>query len=147
MSVSELGQHMGFFKQRGLECRTLRLGSVATEHDPGAFPRQRREGRIGPDGVREPHTSVLAKRSATIEQYIWMYSSPDTIKIYAAFAGVTPGVATLTRERFFPKSALDPDHITGFKSDMEDGMRLKYLTAPLTKQQAETPVQLQLHVP
>lgn len=101
--------------------------------------------------VNVTHASVLAKRHAAIEQYMqayretldWMYSSPDAIKMYADFAGVTAEVATLTREQFFPKSALDPDHISGLESVMEDGVKLKYLAAPLTQHQLETAVQLQ----
>lgn len=105
--------------------------------------------------VNITHAGVLARRGAAIAQYMqayretvdWMYSSPDAIKIYAEFAGVTPEVANLTRERFFPKSSLDPDRIVGLESVMEDGVKLKFLAAPLTSQQMETAVQLQKAVP
>lgn len=101
------------------------------------------------------HANVLARRPAVIAQYMqayretldWMYASPDAIKIYAEFAGVSPEVATLTREQFFPKSALDPDRIVGLESVMEDGVRLKFLAAPLTKEQLDKAVQLQKPVP
>ncbi len=56
---------------------------------------------------------------------------------------MTAEVATRTREQFFPKAALDPDHISGLESVMEDGVKLKYLAAPLTQHQLETAVQLQ----
>ncbi len=105
--------------------------------------------------VNLTHAGVLAKRRAAIEQYMqayretvdWMYSSPDAIRMYAEFAGVSPEVATLTREQFFPKTALDPDHIAGLESVMEDGVKLRFLAAPLTKQQLETAVQLQKAAP
>ena len=105
--------------------------------------------------VNITHAGVLAKRGAAIAQYMqayretvdWMYSSPDAIGMYAEFAGVTPEVATLTRERFFPKSSLDPDRIVGLESVMEDGVKLKFLAAPLTTQQMETAVRLQKPVP
>jgi len=105
--------------------------------------------------INVTHANVLAKRPAAIAQYMqayretldWMYTSPDAIKVYSEFAGVSPEVATLTREQFFPKSALDPDQIIGLESVMEDGVKLKFLAGPLTKQQLETAVQLQKPVP
>ncbi len=105
--------------------------------------------------VNVTHASVLARRKAAIEQYMqayretvdWMYSSPDAIKIYAEFAGVSPEVAQLTREQFFPRAALEPDRIAGTESVMEDGVKLKYLSAPLTQQQLDLAVQLQKPVP
>ncbi len=93
--------------------------------------------------VNITHATVLAQKKAALVRYMqayretleWMYSSPDAIARYAAFAGVSPEVAQQTRDKYFPKSALNPDRMTGLDAVMLDGVRFKFLAAPLTEQQ------------
>ena len=58
-----------------------------------------------------------------------------TLKSYAEFAGIPEPVARQTRDQFFPKSAVDPSHLEGLQAIMEDGVRFKFMTAPLTPEQ------------
>ena len=89
------------------------------------------------------HAAVLAQKKPAIDRYMqayretldYMYSNPEALTRYAAFAGVSVDVATRTRDEFFPKAALDPDHITGLDAVMADGVRFKFLSAPLTAEQ------------
>ena len=89
------------------------------------------------------HAAVLAQKKPAIDRYMqayretldYMYNNPEAITRYAAFAGVSVDVATRTRNDFFPRTALDPDHITGLDSVMADGVRFKFLAAPLTADQ------------
>lgn len=93
--------------------------------------------------VNVTHAAVLAQKKAALDRYMeayretlaWMYSNPDAITRYAAFAGITPEVAQLTRDQYFPKAALNPDRISGLDAVMDDGVRFKFLAAPLTPQQ------------
>jgi NitT/TauT family transport system substrate-binding protein len=89
------------------------------------------------------HAAVLAQKKSAVDRYMqayretldWMYSSPDAIARFAAFAGVASEVALRTRDEFFPKAALDPDKLSGLAAIMDDGVRFKFLAAPLTAQQ------------
>ncbi len=89
------------------------------------------------------HAAVLAQKKAAIDRYMqayretldYMYNNPEAITRYAAFAGVSPEVAKRTRDEFFPKAALDPDHLSGLDGVMADGVRFKFLAAPLTAEQ------------
>lgn len=85
------------------------------------------------------HAAVLAEKKAALEQFMqayretldWMYSSPDAIPMYAKFAGISPEIAKQTRDEFFPKAALEPTRIVGLDALIADGVRLKFLSAPL----------------
>ena len=89
------------------------------------------------------HAGVLAQKKAAIDRYMqayretldYMYDNPEAIARYAAFAGVSPEVAKRTRDDFFPRAALEPDRITGLDAIMADGVRFKFLAAPLTAEQ------------
>lgn len=65
----------------------------------------------------------------------WMYSNPEALKVYADFAKVTEARAQKIRDTFFKKQALDPDKVIGLDVIMPDAVTLKYVQAPLTKEQ------------
>ena len=72
----------------------------------------------------------------------WMYAGDAAITPYAAFAGVSPAIARRTRDEFFPKSLLWPDKISGLDALMQDGVKFKYLSAPLSAVQLAEAIQI-----
>jgi ABC-type nitrate/sulfonate/bicarbonate transport system substrate-binding protein len=72
----------------------------------------------------------------------WMYAGDAAIAPYAAFAGVSPAIARRTRDEFFPKAMLWPDKISGLDALMQDGVKFKYLAAPLTAAQLGEAIQI-----
>lgn len=98
------------------------------------------------------HAAVLASKKAAVTRFMqayretleWMYTSPDAIPIFAEFSGISQDVARRTRDEYFPRAALDPDHILGLDAVMADGVRFKFLQAPLTPAQVQTLIQLQV---
>ena len=81
----------------------------------------------------------LASYRETID---WMYTGDTAIAPYAAFAGVSPAIARRTRDEFFPKQMLWPDKISGLDALMQDGVKFKYLAAPLTAAQLGEAIQI-----
>jgi NitT/TauT family transport system substrate-binding protein len=79
--------------------------------------------------------AVIRFMQAYRETLDTMYSSPDMIKSYAAFAGIPPAIAQQVRDKYFPKAALDPGRMSGLDAIMADGVRFKFLSAPLTPEQ------------
>jgi NitT/TauT family transport system substrate-binding protein len=65
----------------------------------------------------------------------WMYAGDEPLKMYAEFAGVPLEIARQVREKFFPKSLLVPDRVSGVEAQMADAMTFKYLAEPLTREQ------------
>src|SRR3954462_9591118 len=98
------------------------------------------------------NTAGLDKRKDVIERYMqayrdtidYMYSdNPQVFKDYAEFAGVSEAMAKRVRDEFFPKSLVLPDEIKGLDSLMTDAVELKFIPAPLSKEQTAELVKLQ----
>ena len=96
------------------------------------------------------HAAVLSQKKALLVEFMQayretidaMYSDDTMLKRYAAFAGIAEPIARATRDEFFPKAAVDPEGITGLDAIMADGVRFKFMTAPLTPEQLKQVVAL-----
>src|SRR5262245_1526205 len=93
---------------------------------------------------------ALQSRKAALERYLrayretvdWMYSDPAALKHYAEFVGISDAMAKRSRDDFFPKAALDPDRVVGLDVIMPDAVSLKYVAAPLSKEQLAELIQI-----
>jgi NitT/TauT family transport system substrate-binding protein len=65
----------------------------------------------------------------------WMYSDPAAIKSYAEWLGIPEATAKRVRDEFYPRDMLNPDRIEGLDAVMTDAVSLKFLSAPLSKEQ------------
>jgi NitT/TauT family transport system substrate-binding protein len=90
------------------------------------------------------NAQALAQRADAIARFMQAYretldymygDNPQVIKDYAEFVGVPEPLAQRVRDEFFPKSLLWPDEIKGLDSLMEEAVVLKFVTAPLSKEQ------------
>lgn len=89
------------------------------------------------------HAAVLGQKKKLLAAFMQayretieaMYTDDAVLRIYADFAGIPEDVARQTRDQFFPRAAVDPDHIVGLDAVMEDGVRFKFMAAPLTPAQ------------
>jgi len=100
--------------------------------------------------VNVAHLSVLTGRKSALQEFTrayretidWMYASDDAVKAYGDFTGVPPATVQRLRTEFFPKAAVWPDTVSGLDSVMADGIRFKFLQAPLTAQQLTDLIQI-----
>ena len=92
------------------------------------------------DKNRDAMARYMAAYRETIE---WLWSSPDAIKAYAKWAEVSDQIAIRTRDEFVQKDRANPDKMEGIADMNEDAVKLKFIPAPLTKDQLATLVQLQ----
>jgi NitT/TauT family transport system substrate-binding protein len=66
----------------------------------------------------------------------YMYGdNPQAITDYAEFVGVSEALARRVRDEFFPKSLVWPDEIKGLDMLVAEAVTLKYIPAPLAKEQ------------
>lgn len=124
-----------------LEKKEIRI--IATGNDASVF-----KGQV----VRLNITNVqaLQTKKSALDRYMagyretldWMYANPAGLKAYAEFAKITEAKAKLVRDQFFPKEVLQPDEIKGLDAIMPDAVKLKFLAAPLTKQQIAELIQI-----
>src|SRR4051812_5524107 len=98
------------------------------------------------------NADALVKRKAVIERFMTAYretidymygDNPQVIKDYAAFVGITEPLARRVRDEFFPKSLIWPDEIKGLDSLMAEAVSLKFIPAPLSKEQLGELIQIQ----
>jgi NitT/TauT family transport system substrate-binding protein len=63
----------------------------------------------------------------------WIYSTPEGLKAYAAFAKLSEPTAKRALQEFLPRAAVDPDRISGLDEVMADAIAFKFITKPPTK--------------
>jgi ABC-type nitrate/sulfonate/bicarbonate transport system substrate-binding protein len=97
------------------------------------------------------NADVLSKRKAVLDRFMqayreaidYMYSdNPQVIKDYAEFAGVPEAMAKRVRDEFFPKSLVNPDQIHGLETLVPEAVNLKFIPAPLSKEQIAELIQI-----
>lgn len=97
------------------------------------------------------NTDTLTKRKAVLDRFMqayreaidYLYSdNPQVIKDYAEFAGVPEAMARRVRDEFFPKSLVNPDQIHGLETLVPEAVNLKFIPAPLSKEQIAELIQI-----
>lgn len=97
------------------------------------------------------NAKVLKDRKDVLERFMrayresidYMYSdSPQVIKDYAEFARVPEAMAERVRDEFFPKTLVNPDQIHGLDTLIPEAVNLKFIPAPLSKEQIAELIQI-----
>jgi len=74
----------------------------------------------------------------------WMYADDKALQMYAEAVKVPFAVAKRSRDEFYPKDNLRPNRLSGVDAAMADAIALKFLAAPLGKEQLGEFFQYQL---
>ena len=97
------------------------------------------------------NAKVLKDRKDVLERFMrayresidYMYSdSPQVIKDYAEFARVPEAMAKRVQDEFFPKTLVNPDQIHGLDTLIPEAVNLKFIPAPLSKEQIVELIQI-----
>src|SRR5438093_2033327 len=91
------------------------------------------------------NTATAEKRRGAIDRFVeayretldWMYSDPAALKAYAEWVNIPESLAKEVRDQFYPKDNLRLDRLSDLDAAMADAVSLKFLPAPLTKQQQD----------
>jgi ABC-type nitrate/sulfonate/bicarbonate transport system substrate-binding protein len=89
------------------------------------------------------NTAVLQSRQPAVDRFMrayretvdWMYADPAAFRHYADFMGIGEPTMRRAHDQFYPKAVLDPDFILGIDAINAEAVRLRYMTAPLTREQ------------
>jgi NitT/TauT family transport system substrate-binding protein len=95
------------------------------------------------------HAQTMQTRAEALRRFMrayretldFMFADPRALQIFAGFANVSEATAKRTKE-FFQKAGLDPNRIVGLDLIMDDAVRMKYITAPLTRAQLTQLIQI-----
>jgi NitT/TauT family transport system substrate-binding protein len=72
----------------------------------------------------------------------WVYTTPEGLAAYAKWASISEPTAKRALAEFLPKTAVDPDRISGVDDVMADAVTFKYIPAPLSKAQVDELIQI-----
>src|SRR5437016_3469970 len=115
-----------------------RIRIVVRESDVPAFRNQTVRLMIANTATAEQRRDVIDRYlQAYRETLDWMYSDPAALKAYAEWVAIPEPLAKDVRDQFFPKENLRLERLSGLEEAMADAVSLKFLPAPLTKQQQE----------
>jgi NitT/TauT family transport system substrate-binding protein len=101
--------------------------------------------------VMVANTEALKNRKEVIDRFMaayresidYMYSNnPQVIADYAEFTKTSLELAKQVRDQFFPKSLIDPDKIIGLDTLVPEAVNLKFIPAPLSKEQLAELIQI-----
>jgi NitT/TauT family transport system substrate-binding protein len=97
------------------------------------------------------NADALVKRKEVLDRFMkayresidYIYSpNPQVMKDYAEFARIAEPLAKRVRDEFFPKSLVNPDQIHGLDTLIPEAVNLKFIPAPLTKEQVAELIQI-----
>jgi NitT/TauT family transport system substrate-binding protein len=100
--------------------------------------------------VETVNANVLKTRKDAVLRFVrafretldWMYADPEAIRMYAEAIKVPVAIAKTAVEKFQPKEAKQFDRILDLEGIMTDAVRLKFLDAPLSKEQVAEFIQI-----
>lgn len=96
------------------------------------------------------NADVLARRKAAVGRFMdayrealdFLYNDPKGIEIYADYAKIDISLAKRIREDFMPKTAMNPDKVSGIDSITRDAIAFKVMQAPLSEAQLADAIQI-----
>ncbi len=96
------------------------------------------------------NATELAKRKDAFVRFMrayretldWVYGTPEGLKAYAALSKISEPTAKRALAEFLPRSATDPDRISGIDDVMADAIAFKYMSRPLSKAQLDELIQI-----
>ena len=92
--------------------------------------------------LAQHHDVFVRFMRAYREALNWVYATPEGLKAYAEWATISEATARRSLAEFLPKSAVDPDRISGLDDIMADAVTFKYIAAPLTPAQLDELIQI-----
>jgi len=116
---------------------------VATGADVAALrTRAVRVNLTGAGTLQNRRDVIVRFMQAYKETVDWMYSSPEALKIYSDYSGMSPQIVERVL-KLIPKEALQTDQIMGLNDIMADAVTQKFMAAPLTADQVKELIQIQ----
>jgi NitT/TauT family transport system substrate-binding protein len=90
---------------------------------------------VNANALKEKKDVFIRFMRAYRETLDWMYTSPEAVKMYAEIIKKPESLVVFQRDQFNPKEAMLPDRISDLDGAMKDAVDVKFLDAPLTKEQ------------
>jgi NitT/TauT family transport system substrate-binding protein len=124
-----------------LDAKQIRI--IATGNDASAFKGQTVRLNIANADYLKKNKDVVARYMKAYRETVnYLYTDPNALKVYSDWLKITEAKAKRTRDDFFPRSAIEPDKITGLDTIVKDAVALKFTASELTKAQLDDLIQI-----
>jgi NitT/TauT family transport system substrate-binding protein len=124
-----------------LDQKQIRI--IATGNDASVFKGQTVRLNIANANYLQSHKEIVDRYMKAYRETVnYMYTDPNALKVYSEWLKITEEKAKRTRDDFFPRPSVEPDHITGLDTIVKDAVALKFTATELTKAQLDELIQI-----
>jgi NitT/TauT family transport system substrate-binding protein len=96
------------------------------------------------------NANMLAARKNAVARFMqgyreavdWMYSNPEAVAMFSKKTGVAEDLVRQSMQEFQPRETLQTDRMADLDGAIRDAVKLKFLDAPLTKEQIADFIQI-----
>jgi NitT/TauT family transport system substrate-binding protein len=97
---------------------------------------------VNADALKNKRDAIMRFVDGYREAVDWMYSDPNAIKLYAAKMKLDEGLIADSIKQFHPKEAMQTDAMKDLDGIQRDAVKLKFIDAPLSKEQLAELIQI-----
>ncbi len=90
---------------------------------------------VNANALKEKHDAIMRFVKGYREAVDWMYADPKALEMYSAKVKMPVDLLRESLKEFHPKSAMQTDKMADVDGAVKDAVKLKFLEAPLTKDQ------------
>jgi NitT/TauT family transport system substrate-binding protein len=90
---------------------------------------------VNANALKEKHDAIMRFAKGYREAVDWMYSDPKALEMYAEKVKQPVDILRESLKEFHPKSAMQTEKMADLDGAVADAVKLKFLDAPLTKEQ------------
>ena len=137
----DIGWSVAPFGLKELESGQIRL--VANGNDVPSMRGQTARVQVATASLVKERKEVLLRFVRAYRETLdWMFADPKAIKMYAAANKVPEHLVKQTADRFQTRQGMQFDTVSGLDAIMADGVKMKFLDAPLSKEQLSELIQI-----
>jgi len=97
---------------------------------------------VNANALKNKRDAIMRFAKGYREAVDWMYSDPKAIKMYAEKMKLDESLIADSIKEFHPKSAMQTDEMKDLAGIQADAVKLKFLDAPLSKEQLAELIQI-----
>ena len=97
---------------------------------------------VNADALKTKRDAIMRFAAGYREAVDWMYTDPKALEMYAAKVRLGADVLKDSMKEFHPQAAMQTDRMAELEAANADAVKLKFLDAPLTKEQLAELVQI-----
>jgi NitT/TauT family transport system substrate-binding protein len=90
---------------------------------------------VNANALKEKHDAIMRFVKGYREAVDWMYADPKALEMYSAKVKMPVDLLGDSLKEFHPKSAMQTEKMADLDGAVKDAVTLKFLDAPLTKEQ------------